>query len=174
MPRERRGVLVIVPLTEEIRAQAARVGSDRQNFHAERGTHDAYGLDPARGLAVNVLGALGEIVMASAFGVLDRWVEVSDDWRTLTEDIPGGLQVRTTDNARGPLILHPRDKDDAIFGLVRVHTFTAEIVGFIFGRDGKRAEYWPGRVPSRPCFMVPDAALIKIRVLISGRNLRRI
>ncbi len=156
--------------TDEQRARAIRVGTERQQFHDRRGTPNSYGLaaDHAESLRINRVGALAELCVAAWLGVDDQWVEVTDDYANLKGDVVPGLEVRSTRARRGGVLLHPRDDDRRTYVGVRTHGANAgwvELVGWIVAADGKDPRWWPGRYPERPCFMVPAAALHDIRDL---------
>lgn len=158
---------VLVTITEAMRQQAVRVGTAREDWHRVRGTHDRYGKrkSPEDSLRCNIEGCLGEIVGATLFGVLDQWVEVSDDYKGLPGDIAPGIQIRATTHPTGRLLLHPDDKDSDVFGLVRLFTNVADVVGWIRGVDGKRPEWWGKLTPDNdPCFAVPTRHLTHVTV----------
>jgi hypothetical protein len=71
------------------------------------------------------------------------------------------VQTRTTsyDGPNLGLILHPEDRDNDPFVLVQLHLPEALVIGWIMGRDGKRARYWTELQPGRPCFFVPAREL---------------
>jgi hypothetical protein len=158
------GAVIRFRFTAAERERAIRVGDARQAYHDRRGTPGAYGLrvDHAESSRINRVGALAELCVATFLGVADRWVEVTNDYHSLTGDVVPGLEVRSTRARRGGVLLHPRDPDDRVF--VGVRTADAnrgwvDLAGWIIARDGKRPEWWPGRHPDRPCFMVPSEAL---------------
>ena len=68
---------VTVTLDEAELAYAHLVGRKRQAWNEERRHRDAYGLDPDKALAVNVMGAGAELAVAKHYGI--TWHAVSDD-----------------------------------------------------------------------------------------------
>lgn len=159
---------MLIPITEAMRAQAIRVGTARQRWHDDHCSHDRYGA--TGGVTANINGALGEIVAATMFGVLDQWVEVCDDFKELSGDIAPGIQIRTTTHPTGRLLTHPSDRDGDVFGLVRLFTNVADVVGWIRGADTKRPEWWIEPVGLRPCYATPTNRLthvsVRLRVLV--------
>jgi hypothetical protein len=151
--------------TEAERQRAIRVGDARQAYHDARGTPNSYGLqaDHAESLRINRVGALAELCVASWLGVADQWVEVTDDYANLPGDVWPGVEVRSSRARDVGVTLHPRCHDDRIY--VGVWTGAAnrdsmvELVGWVWGVDGKDARWWPGRFADRPCYRVPRSAL---------------
>ena len=159
-----RGAVVRFYFTDEERDRAIRVGNARQAFHDERKTPGAYGLDVDQAEAgrINRVGALAELCVASFVGLADRWVEVTADYHSLQGDVVPGLEVRSTRANQGSLLLHPRDADDRVFVCVRTGQANrgwVDLVGWLTAGQGKRDEWWPGKYPKRPCFMVPAGVL---------------
>lgn len=156
---------LLYTITEAERERALRVGNERQEFHDKRGTSNAYGFrgDRAYSLKINQLGALAELVVATLLGCEDEWVECTDEYHALPGDVLPRVQIRSAQKADGRLILHPRDKDDHAFVLCRNHMAkdegVVEVCGWLWADEGKRDEWWPGKNPDRPCFMVPDDRL---------------
>lgn len=104
---------------------------------------------------LHIEGALGEQALAKAMGAY--W---SGEVGNLSaSDIGKKIEVRTTQRQDGSLILHEWDKDDAHFFLLTGQHGTYRIVGWIEGRDGKRAAFWRDPVGGRPAYFVPQAAL---------------
>jgi hypothetical protein len=153
---------MIITFTDDDRDRARRVGRARQQHHVNRGTPDAHGLQASskEGLRLHLLGAIAELAVAKALGVEDSWVEFTEQYKHLPGDVGGNIQVRSTELPAGRLIVHKTDPDDCPFVLVRLDRLpdAAEIVGWAWGRDCKRPEFWRGDLP-RPCFMVPAADL---------------
>ena len=157
--------LVRYHFTPDERARAVRVGDQRQAFHDKRGTPNSYGLqaDHAESLRINRVGALAELCVAAWLGVADQWVEVTADYANLKGDVVPGLEVRSTRARDVGVTLHPRCHDDRIY--LGVWTGAAndggyvELLGWVWGRDGKDEQFWPGKYPERPCFRVPRSAL---------------
>lgn len=73
----------------------------------------------------------------------------------------GPFQVRHTEIMGGRLILRPDDSDQQAFYLVVGTSPTMYVVGWIYGRDGKKDEWYCPK-PEPPCWMVPQTALIPV------------
>jgi hypothetical protein len=69
-------------------------------------------------------------------------------------------EVRSVPQPNRSLILHPTDKDDHAYWLMHGAHKGWEVIGWIWGKDGKRQEWWEDRCRNgRPCFWVPQDAL---------------
>jgi hypothetical protein len=82
----------------------------------------------------------------------------------LGADDVGAVQVRTRSRHDYDLILHPSDPDERAFVLVTGVAPEFHIVGWIWGREGKRPEYWDDPARGRPAFFVPQRALYPMHV----------
>ena len=79
-------------------------------------------------------------------------------------DLPdvGEWQVRARTRIDYEMVLHPEDKDDEIFVLAHVITASlprVRLSGWIYGRDGKKKEFWKNLGNDRPAFFVPHNQL---------------
>lgn len=135
--------------------QGATVGVRRQIEALRRKRPEVYGKPGNGEWDAHILGACSEMAVAKYLGAY--WEGVVDRPETLCGDV-GTVQVRSTTHRGGSLILHDRDKDDALFYLVVAFPPTFTIVGRIVGRDGKVPEFFDASKP-RPAYFVPQAAL---------------
>lgn len=153
-----------VEVTKEHRDKARECSEMRQEYNDRKKNRDTYGLvtDREGSLKINRIGCLGELIVAETLG--EVWHKYSEDPQGLPGDVGSGIQVRTTKRRRGGLFLHPRDKDEHAFVLVRVPYFNhvpdyVDIVGWAYGRDGKKEEFWTEPRPGRPCYELPAKLL---------------
>ena len=156
---------MIVTLTPGEVAHAKRIGASRQRMHEEAGHADAKVMRTS-GASVHVLGALGELAVARALGL--RWDGAFfpdaewQAWRVNGHDV-SSLEVRSTPRAGGRLLIQRDDEDHAPFVLVRGHAHPQyEVVGWLWGGEGKRAEWWRDVGYGRPCFFVPNERLLPL------------
>jgi hypothetical protein len=133
---------------------AATIGIMRQIQNLDRGRPDAYGAEQELGWQKHIEGAAGELAFA-------KWSNRfwNGNIGNLHADDVGLVQVRTRSKHHYELILHPRDRDDRVFVLISGVTPVFWIRGWIWGRDGKRTEYWSDPARGRPAFFVPTSAL---------------
>lgn len=144
----------VVTLSPDEMRFATQVACARQieNLHKER--PDAHGAVADRGWQVHIEGALGEMAFAKWRNRF--WSGSLGDLRAA--DV-GPVQIRTTVKHTNCLLLHKEDPDDAPFVLVTGAGPTFVLRGWIYGREGKRPEFWRDPVGGRPAFFVPQRAL---------------
>lgn len=135
--------------------QGAQVGITRQVDNIRFNRHDRNGPvgDP---WTAHILGALGELAVA---GYIDRfWSGQLGDFKARDA---GPLQVRATHRATDRLVLHEWDGNEQAFVLVTPGVRPADVVlrGWLYGREGKDADYWTEPVDGRPAFFVPQGEL---------------
>lgn len=148
---------MIVRLTWAECEQAVIAGGHRRLRRLRLGTGDAHrwGYDGSDNWTAHIEAVGAELAVAR---VCDRyWFD--DHAPDYDGDVGDGLQVRHTTRRDGRLILHPSDRDDHEFWLVRGQLPAFDVVGSILGRDGKRPAHWTDPGTGRPAFFVPEAAL---------------
>lgn len=102
----------------------------------------------------DVNGAAGEL--AAAKGLRLYWPGSTERGAV---DIPPDVQVRTRPRRDWDLAVHKTDADDERFVLVVGIIPVFDVVGWIWGRDAKRDEWFHARGPHDPEFWVPQSAL---------------
>lgn len=134
---------------------AANVGVMRQVQNLRKGRKDSYGFQ-GLGWEVHILGACAELAVAKLTGTF--W---NGALGNLSADDVGELQVRYTDKPNGRLIVHPKDQDDKKFVLVRGAPPKMLVVGWMYGRDAKKKEYWDDPTwQNRPAYFVDNDDLV--------------
>lgn len=142
-------------LTNEEILEAEKIAIKRQIF-SDGKNKDRYNFK-GNGNKIHRMGCIAEIAVAKWLGA--EWTGFSEDFKNLKYDV-GRLQVRSTDFKFGRLFLHPKDHDDQIYVLVRIHQLpNIQIIGWILGEDAKNIQYWKELKPGRPCFVVPTNKL---------------
>ncbi len=158
-----------IVLTKEQINQANKAGNDRQSYNEKIGKKDAYGFR-GNGRKIHIQGATAELAVSIALN--EDWIDFSEDYELLEADVGKNIQVRSTDYKYGNLLIHPKDKDEQVFILVKSHNFPEmEIVGWIKGADAKKDEYWEDgsnwpAFRNRPCYRVPYQKLNPIKNII--------
>lgn len=140
--------------------QIAAVKHNRQHNNGMP-TIDMWGMD--------IEGAAAEFVVAKWLGKF--WHCVADDPTQLEGDA-GRYQVRHTKRIDGSLILHDKDKSEAVFVLVVGQYPNYQICGWIDGETGKQQRYW--RNCERPAYFVPQDALLdptELEMSVKSREL---
>jgi len=124
----------------------------RQTTNLRNKLKDAYGFK-GFGFDAHAMGCLSEEAVA-------KWRDVY--WKPLKfGDVDvRDVQVRSVDANHKRLVLHHRDRDDLPYILVLIDVEMLPFVylrGWIFGRDGKRQEWWEDPQNSdRYAFWVPN------------------
>lgn len=95
--------------------------------------------------AANAQGAQAELAVARTLGLSWNgavyWRE--SDWKNHRDwwDVSEHVEVRSTTHRRGHLILKSWDKDDRPYVFVVADKNRFDVVGWIYGRDGKAEKY---------------------------------
>jgi hypothetical protein len=152
-----------VELTENELRIGAGHGTDRRIEAIRDGRKHRNGSPPKSAMWGNdIEGVCGEMGVCKFLGVY--W---SGAGSLRAPDVVGKfgrLEVRTAQPG-GCLIVQPSDDDDARFILVIGFAPTYWLVGWLWGRDAKRQEWWRNPGTGRPAYFVPQAALNSIDVL---------
>ncbi len=109
--------------------------------------------------------------MAVSLALNQSWIDFKEDYESITADVGSNIQVRSTNHSNGNLLVHPKDKDDQVFILVKSHDYPEmEVSGWVLGRDAKKKEFWEdgSNLPSfegRACYLFPCEKLNPIETL---------
>lgn len=160
---------VDVKLTPEEINEAAAVA--RLRNQSQRSASRADGMVLSDSLGIDIQGAEAEKAVAVALGIkwdgkffdINTWLK----WRDVGHDV-SGIEVRSTRHENGRLILHPKDSDNSPFILVISKKPVYSLVGWCWGKDGKRQDYWWDCGYKRPCYYVPRNNLKPINDLVIG------
>lgn len=145
----------------------AQAGTMRRVYALRNGIGNAHNGGPDDPWDADIEGCAAELAVCKALGVFWSGMEVAgSDKRVGTPDA-GGVQVRSTRRTSGSLILHDGDADDDAFVLVVGRIPRLDIKGWIYGRDGKRADFWRSESVRCPAFFVPQSSLTEIGRLAS-------
>jgi len=144
-------MLVTVVFTwSEVRLSAVK-GVDRNLRALYKGRRRLFGRDS--GWDENIIGALGEDAVAKH---LDRYPSRGPELDY--EGDVGHVQVRATTHPLGRLIVKREDADGAAFVLARVTEPVVVLVGWLYGHEAKRDQWWEPTAHS-PAYFVPEHAL---------------
>ena len=141
---------------------AAMIGVQRHVMNLKEDWKDFTNKPADRNWQNHVEGAAGEMAVAKAFGFY--WSGSVGDRKA--KDV-GGLQVRTRSRTDYDLILHDHDNDGDRFVLVVGLAPRFSLVGWIYGHEGKKREYWKDPARERPAYFVPQAVLHSMDELMS-------
>ena len=157
---------MIVRLSLSEMLLAVQIAGQQQVQNLKQGRQARYGAPKDFGSAVGICltGILGEMATAKA---LDKFWS-GNVGQHGTTDVGGqhGVEVRSRTEIGRNLILHPRDSDDKKYVVaVTQNAPDIHLVGWCYGRDGKKQEFWQ-EFTGRPCFFVPDEALQPIEKIL--------
>lgn len=133
---------------------AMHIGCMRRSQDRRLDRKDAYGASADNGEALDILGAVGEACVAKYLNQF--WLGLG----TFRGPDVSNFQVRTRSHEHYDLILHPKDNDDDIFILVYASKGVGLLSGWLYGREGKKPEYW--KDPSKKkrfAYFVPKSVL---------------
>lgn len=124
-----------------------------QNIH--EGMPDNYGADPEQGWAYHINGCLGEMVVA-------KWRDkfYTGNIGNRKADDVSTYQVRTGSKHHYKLLIYKKDANEKQFILVTGLPPHYDIVGWAWGHEGKKEEYWTDPTgDDRPNYFVPQEVL---------------
>lgn len=132
---------------------AAQAGVMRTVENLVRGSGGSHGAT-VDDWTMSIEGALAEWAASKALGI--HWPGKGK----MRGADAGDLQVRSTKNPNGSLLLHPSDKDGDVFVLMVMvgSPMDWQAAGWMRAEDGKQKQYWRTDVRS-PCFLVPQKDL---------------
>lgn len=160
-----------IRLTDYEFAIAIQIGTYRQLSNLKKGRKDAYGAPSEDGLNLHIQGACGESAVAKALNIY--WSGNMGKLKACdVNHKKHKIEVRTRSKDWYELIIHEKDNDDAIFILVTGVAPNFKLVGWCFGRDGKKQKYLKDPTGYRPpAFFVPQDDLQNMKRLFKGLNI---
>lgn len=111
-------------------------------------------------LLVDILGACGEVAVAKAIN--RYWAPSVNTFHTIP-DIAPNIEVRTTTNTSGSLIVRDNDPDDRYYFLVVGEPPNLEILGWIKGGEAKKESWKRNPHGHRASYFVPQNALTALK-----------
>lgn len=150
---------VTVPLDDSEYLHALIAGCMRRASARARGRKNYYGAQSADSELLDLIGAVGEAVVAKH---QNRFWAGAGVFRG--GDV-GRYQVRSTTYDSGHLVLNKNDDDNTPYILVCVNSGVGKIRGWIYARDGKKEKYWRDMSGRGPAFYVPQSDLLPISQL---------
>ncbi len=150
-----------ITLTKDELLTAAIVGVQRGVGSLAVKAKPRYGIKEDYSWQAHVMGTIGEYVLARHTKTF--WSGALGDYKAA--DV-GEWQVRTRPRKNDDMIMHRKDSSKSVWVLVTGNAFVYNICGWIWGKDGKKEEYWGNKYGTgRPCFWVPQSVLNPIETL---------
>ena len=141
--------------TEEERRQAMEEGMRRQAVNEARGLRGRNN-GPRFGdkaLQVHLLGAAGEMAVASYLGLKEH-LYAEREARRGSDDLPGGIDVKTRSRHSYDLIIQKSENADKRFVLVTIQDHKTLIHGWCYGREALQERFWADPARGRPAYFV--------------------
>jgi len=145
---------------------AMKEGMRRQAFNESKGLRGRNN-GPRFGekaLAVHLLGAAGEVAVASFMGLKNELFKETEARRG-SEDLPGGIDVKTRSKHSYDLLVQRNEDPGRKFVLVTIQNQKTLIHGWAFGRDCMKEEFWADPAKGRPAYFVPKECLRPMETL---------
>jgi hypothetical protein len=143
--------------TEEERQQAMEEGLRRQGFNESKGLRGRNGgaWQGSKALDIHLLGAAGEMAVASFLGMKEHLFKETEARRG-SDDLPGGIDVKTRSKSRYDLIVQRQSNPNKKFVLVTIENQQTLIHGWCYGRDAMQSQFWKDPARGRPAYFVPQ------------------
>jgi hypothetical protein len=153
--------------SEEERTLAMKEGMRRQGVNEAKGLRGRNGgaWKGSKALDIHLLGAAGEVAVASYLGLKEHLFRETEAKRG-SDDLPGGIDVKTRSKAAYDLIVQRNESPDKKFVLVTVENQQTLIHGWCYGHEALQEQYWADPARGRPAYFVPKEALRSIDELL--------
>jgi hypothetical protein len=153
--------------SEEERRLAMEEGMRRQGVNEAQGLRGRNGgaWKGSKALDIHLLGAAGEVAVASYLGLKEHLFKEKEARRG-SDDLPGGIDVKTRSKAAYDLIVQRNESPDKKFVLVTVENQQTLIHGWCYGHEALQEQYWADPARGRPAYFVPKEALRSIDELL--------
>jgi hypothetical protein len=154
--------------TEEEREAACKEAFRRQAVNEIRGLKGRNGgaATGAMALTIHLLGAAGEMAVASYLGLKhELYKEV--EARRGSCDLPG-IDVKTRSRHGYDLIVQKNESPEKKFVLVTIENKKTLIHGWIIAKDAMKERFWSDPAGGRPAFFVPKMALQPMSTIVGS------
>jgi len=153
--------------TEEERQQAVKEGLRRQEFNESKGLRGRNGgaWKGSKALDIHLLGAAGEVAVASYLGLKEHLFKETEAKRG-SDDLPGGIDVKTRSKSRYDLIVQKQEDPKKVFVMVTIENQQTLLQGWCYGHEAMKEEYWADPARGRPAYFVPKEALHSMDTLL--------
>jgi hypothetical protein len=143
--------------TDEEREMARAEGFRRQAVNEAQGLRGRNGgaWRGSKALDIHLLGAAGEVAVASYLGLKEHLFKEKEARRG-SDDLPGGIDVKTRSNARYDLIVQRQSDPNKKFVLVTIESQQTLIHGWCYGKDAMQNQFWKDPARGRPAYFVPQ------------------
>ena len=142
-------------------------GMRRQQVNETRGLRGRNGgaWKGSKALDIHLLGAAGEVAVASYLGLKEHLFKEKEARRG-SDDLPGGIDVKTRSKAAYDLIVQKNENACKKFVLVTIESQKTLLHGWCYGHEALQEQYWADPARGRPAYFVPKEALRSIDELL--------
>jgi hypothetical protein len=153
--------------SEEERRLAMEEGMRRQRVNEARGLRGRNGgaWQGSKALDIHLLGAAGEVAVASYLGLKEHLFKETEAKRG-SDDLPGGIDVKTRSKSRYDLIVQKQEDPNKVFVMVTIENQRTLLHGWCYGHEAMKEEYWADPARGRPAYFVPKEALHSMDALL--------
>ena len=142
-------------------------GMRRQRVNEARGLRGRNGgaWQGSKALDIHLLGAAGEVAVASYLGLKEHLFKETEAKRG-SDDLPGGIDVKTRSKSRYDLIVQKQEDPNKVFVMVTIENQQTLLHGWCYGHEAMKEEYWADPARGRPAYFVPKEALHSMDALL--------
>jgi hypothetical protein len=140
--------------TEQERQQAMEEGLRRQGFNESKGLRGRNGgaWQGSKALDIHLLGAAGEMAVASFLGMKDHLFKETEARRG-SDDLPG-MDIKTRSKHSYDLIVQKREEPQKRFVLVTIQDQKTLLHGWCYGHEAMQEQFWADPARGRPAYFV--------------------
>jgi hypothetical protein len=155
--------------SEEERRLAMEEGMRRQQVNEAQGLRGRNGgaWKGNKALDIHLLGAAGEVAVASYLGLKEHLFKETEAKRG-SDDLPGGIDVKTRSKSRYDLIVQKQEDPKKVFVMVTIENQQTLLQGWCHGYEAMKEEYWADPARGRPAYFVPKEALHSMDTLLDS------
>ena len=152
--------------TDEEREMARAEAFRRQAVNEAQGLRGRNGgaWKGSKALDIHLLGAAGEVAVASYLGLKEHLFKETEAKKG-SDDLPGGIDVKTRSKASYDLIVQRQSDPNRKFVLVTIESQQTLIHGWCYGKDAMQSQFWKDPARGRPAYFVPQSALHPMETL---------
>ena len=137
-----------------------------------QGVNEAQGLRGRNGgawkgskaLDIHLLGAAGEVAVASYLGMKEHLFKETEARRG-SDDLPGGIDVKTRSKTRYDLIVQKNEDVRKKFVLVTIENQKTFLHGWCYGHEAMQERFWADPARGRPAYFVTKEHLRSMEML---------
>jgi hypothetical protein len=152
--------------TEQERQQAMEEGLRRQRVNESKALRGRNGgaWQGSKALDIHLLGAAGEVAVASYLGMKEHLFKETEARRG-SDDLPGGIDVKTRSKASYDLIVQRQSDPNKKFVLVTIENQQTLIHGWCYGHEALQERFWADPARGRPAYFMPKECLRPMETL---------